>query len=60
MSTEIKWVPGHENVKGNEEADEAAKEAAKSEGNDPHIPRSTHKPLKSARSVYIKRKMTED
>jgi ribonuclease HI len=60
MIIEIIWVPGHEDVAGNEKADEAAKEAAKSEGNDPSIPRSSHKPLKSARSVCIKREVTDD
>jgi hypothetical protein len=60
MSTEIKWVPGHEGVRGNEDADEAAKSAAKSEGNEPNIPTSTHRPLKSARAVSIKRDTTDD
>jgi hypothetical protein len=31
MSTKIEWVPGHEEVEGSEDADQAAKEAAKSE-----------------------------
>ena len=60
MSTEIKWVPGYEGVRGNEEADEAVKEAANSAGNKPNITKSTHKPLKSARSVCIKWEMMED
>ena len=60
MSIEIKWVPGYEGVRGNEQADEAAKEAAKSEGNEPNISKSPNKPLKSARSMCIKRDMTND
>jgi hypothetical protein len=60
MAIEIIWVPGHEDVEGNEKADEADKETAKSEGNDPSIPKSTHKPLKSVRSVCIKREVTEE
>jgi ribonuclease HI len=59
MAVEIKWVPGHEGVKGNEEADEAAKEAAKSEGIGVRITKSTQKPLKSARLVCIKRELTD-
>lgn len=54
ITTEIKWVPGHIDISGNEEADKAAKTAAKSEGKDPHIPRTNFKPLKLARSVTIK------
>lgn len=43
-----------------EEADKAAKEAARSEGEDANIPRSIYKPLKSVRSVNIKREITDD
>jgi ribonuclease HI len=44
MVIEIIWVSGHEGVEGNEMADEAAKEAAKSEGNDANIRRSMPNP----------------
>ena len=51
-------MPGHEEVAGNEKADEATEETAGSEGNDSNIPRSIEKPLKSARSVCIMQEIT--
>jgi len=32
VSVSLEWIPGHMNIMGNEKADEAAKEAAKSLG----------------------------
>jgi ribonuclease HI len=51
----INWIPGHEEIHGNEKADEAAKKAAR----DPTINRTsswkyTHHPLKSAQKTRIK------
>ena len=43
MTIKIEWVPGHENIHGNEEADKAAKAAAQSKGND--IKRYQYPPL---------------
>jgi hypothetical protein len=57
MAVKIKWVPGHEDIKGNEDADVAAKNAAMSEGSNSNIRRSDHKPLKSARSLAVKREI---
>jgi hypothetical protein len=60
MDIEIVWVPGHEDVEGNEIADQAAKELAKSEGNVPSIPTSPLRALRSARSVWIKHEVAKD
>jgi hypothetical protein len=60
MCTKIKWIPGHKNIRGKETVDRAAKQAARSKGEDMATPRSTHKPLKSARSVLIKRIAAHD
>ena len=60
MLIEIIWVPGHEKIEGNKKVDGAGKEAARSEGKDSSIPRSVHKPLKSARSICIKQEITNE
>jgi len=60
MRTEIKWIPGHKDIIGNETADKVMKRATKLKGEDTTIPESTHGPLISVRSVLIKRAITYD
>jgi len=60
MHTEIKWIPGHKDIKANKEADKAMKQAVKLKGEDATIPKSTHKPLKSVRSVLIQQTITHE
>jgi len=52
LEISLVWVPGHEDIPGNEKADEMAKEAAKSNGScgNPF----QHSPLKSMRNNVIK------
>jgi ribonuclease HI len=55
LSVSLEWVPGHMNITGNEKADEAAKEAAKSLGTEDGT-LFKHGPLKSSRMMTIKQK----
>ena len=56
IELEIVWVPGHMNIAGNEMADKAAKEAARSRTN----AQRTFKALKSVRSNIVKQTINKD
>ena len=54
LTVSLEWIPGHMNIMGNEKADEAAKEAAKSLGTENGTPYK-HNALKSLRSMTIRK-----
>ena len=52
LEVTIKWVPGHQNIAGNEKADAEAKRAAREKGK--LGPNPKYAVMKSARNMEIK------